>query len=168
MDDALILLDSFEHIENIKQTFNNSSILQFTSEIENLSQINFLDTTIQRKNGQYENSIYYKKPSASHDCICPEQYKTGVIKILIYRAFHIELTWQIFHNPIENIKQALTNNNFPISLIDKTISKFLNNLTFEGIRSESQKKVLSNLWVIYGPYNYLRKLIIISLNCLLM
>ena len=146
VDDTLLLVDSFEHMENIKQTFNNSSVLKFTSEIEKSSQINFLDTTIQRRNGQYELSVY-KKQSASDDyinfqSICPEQYKTGVIKTLIYRAYHIASSWQIFHNELENIKQALTNNNFPISLIDKIISKFLLNKLQDPKGDHKQKIVL--------------------------
>ena len=36
-------------------------------------------------------------------------------------------TWESFHIEIERLKQVLTNNNFPMAIIDEQINKFLRN-----------------------------------------
>ena len=76
-------------------------------------------------------SSVYVKETNNGDClnyhsICPERYKTGVIKTLLFRAFHVSSNWDNFHIEVERIKQLLTNNNFPITIIDKTLKQFLN------------------------------------------
>ena len=72
----------------------------------------------------------YTKPTSSGDCInfdsiCPDRYKTAVIKALLHRSYHICNTWESFHSEIDRIKQLLTNSKFPMKLIEDTIKKFL-------------------------------------------
>ena len=56
-------------------------------------------------------------------------YKKGLIKTLIDRTFRINKTWSGFHYDILtvmkelNLKSVLQKNEFPLKLIDKSISK---------------------------------------------
>ena len=131
VDDTLLLVDNIEQLHTIKNAFNEKSVLEFTSEIQKNNSLNFLDTTISFENGKYVTKIF-SKPTATDDYInylgiCPDRYKTGVVKTLLHRAYHVSPTWSVFHQEITNIKQALMNNNFPISIIDKTINSFITN-----------------------------------------
>ena len=58
----------------------------------------------------------------NYESLCPEGYKLGAIKTLLHRGYYILKDWKIFHLEFELIKQLLTNN-FPIKLIDETMSK---------------------------------------------
>ena len=71
--------------------------------------------------------------------IAPERYKLGVIKTLLHRAYKICSSYESLHVEMEWIRQLLTNNNFPINVIDGEIGKFLDrkaspdtNTTAEG------------------------------------
>ena len=70
------------------------------------------------------------KDTNTGDCInyngiCPESYKIGIIKTFLHRGYHISSTPELFQLEVARIKQLLTNNNFPMKLIDKTVKKFI-------------------------------------------
>ena len=50
----------------------------------------------------------------------------GLNKSLLQRGYHISLDWELFHLEIERNQQVLTNNSFPLKLINSTIANFLN------------------------------------------
>ena len=133
VDDTLLLVKNYKQLDMMIASFKNNSVLNFTSEIEKDNQINFLDINIKKKNNKFSTSVF-KKPTSSDDYInfkgcCPEQYKIGVIKTLLHRAYHLSSDYFLLHNEINGIKQALINNHFPIQLIDRTIKNFLINLS---------------------------------------
>jgi hypothetical protein len=71
------------------------------------------------------------KNTSNGDCLnynsmCPDRYKLGVLKSLLYKSYAVSSTWVEFDNDVNRIKQLLTNNNFPMHLIDKTIKDFVN------------------------------------------
>ena len=145
VDDTLLLVNNQQQLNNIVNVFKNNSVLNFTSEIEKHQQINFLDITIKRDNGNIITSIF-KKPTASDDYInfngcCPQQYKIGVIKTLLHRAYHNSSNYQLFNNEIDNIKQALINNNFPIQTIDKAINNFISQKITNNIKSDNIRTI---------------------------
>ena len=130
VDDTLLLIDDYTQLNTIITLFKNNSVLNFTSELEKNNQINFLDITIKKENSRFITSVF-KKPTSSDDYInfkgcCPEQYKVGVIKTLLHRAHHLSSNYFLLDKEIDNIKQSLINNNFPIKLIDDTILMSLN------------------------------------------
>ena len=156
VDDKLLLVEKVNHLQIIKNAFNSKSVLDFTSEIQKSNTLHFLDITITAKASKYETKVY-SKPTATDDYInfkgiCPDRYKTGVIKTLLHRAFNISSTWPIFHQEINNIRQALTNNNFPINLIDKSINSFLQN-KFNPM-SSNQKEIIKLFYKNNMTNNY--------------
>ena len=52
-------------------------------------------------------------------------YQIGLIKILLFRAFHISSTWNVFHHEIEKIYKILLKNSFPGPLIDRVTCNFI-------------------------------------------
>ena len=57
--------------------------------------------------------------------LSPDQYKTNLISVLVYRAFHICSSYQNFHEEIVRIKEILCKNCFPRALTDRIIKSFL-------------------------------------------
>ena len=56
----------------------------------------------------------------------PSNYKTNLITVLVYRAFHICSTYISFHKQLLFIKEVLHDNCYPKYLIDRFIKRFLN------------------------------------------
>jgi hypothetical protein len=49
----------------------------------------------------------------------------GVIKAFLHRGYNVSTTWLEFSQEIDRVKQLLTNNNYPMNLIDTTVNSFL-------------------------------------------
>jgi len=132
VDDCFLFVDKFETLTNIRTMFEQHSVLHFTYEIESSRRLSFLDVIINRCRDNFETSVHIKKTS-SGDCInyksiCPDRYKIGIIKTLLNRGFRISSNWSLFHEEINRIKQLLTNNNFPMKIIDETVQKFMDKI----------------------------------------
>lgn len=61
----------------------------------------------------------------NYNSVAPDQYKSGVIKTFLHRAYKICNNWFTLHQEIERIRRLLTNNNFPMQIIDNAIHKFI-------------------------------------------
>ena len=75
----------------------------------------------------------YRKPTYS---FTSTNYKKGLIKTPINRTFRINSTWPGFYYDILNLKSVLQKNEFPLKLIDKSISKYLSNNVFKQKENE--------------------------------
>ena len=129
VDDIFVATQDLQSLEILKCEFEKYSVLQFTYEKEKSGKLAFLDCLVTRMNEKFHTQVYVKDTN-NGDCInykslCPERYKVGVIKTLLHRGYHISNDWETFHIEIVRIKQLLTNNNFPMKLIDETINKFI-------------------------------------------
>jgi hypothetical protein len=132
VDDIFLVINNVSVLQELKEKFENISILKFTYELEEKKTISFLDVKVQRNSNHSLITSVYRKSTDTGECInfnsiAPERYKTGVIKTLLHRAYKICSDWKIIHCEIERIKQLLTNNNFPMKLIEKEIETFMNN-----------------------------------------
>ena len=130
VDDIFLVLNDLKDLRPILCNFEANSVLKFTFETEKSEKLAFLDCLVQKFEDNFKTSVYVKDTN-SGDCInyysiCPERYKVGVIKTLLHRAFHVSSDRYIFFHEVQRIKQLLTNNNFPIQVIEKTIENFLN------------------------------------------
>lgn len=130
VDDIYIVIDSLEDLEEIRLLFENNTVLKFTFETEENKKIKFLDCNITRINDDIETSVYIKETFdgnyLNYNSICPLRYKSGIIKTLLHRAKLICSTWQSFDIEVQRLKQVLTNNGYPLSMIDKEIKNFIN------------------------------------------
>ena len=145
VDDCFLLVSDNLLLSNIKNKFESESVLQFTFEKEKHQQLPFLDTLVKRCNNQFVSSVYIKETNhgdcLNYNSICPDRYKTGVIKTLLHRAFSVCSNWNLLHDEIDRVKQLLTNNNYPMKIIDKTVKEFLDNKIQQHDPSPIKNKV---------------------------
>ena len=143
VDDICVLVNKFHDLVELKLLFEQNSCLKFTFETEINKKIPFLDVLITRNNNNFSTSVYTKPTNSgdllNYNSLCPDRYKTGLIKSLLFRSFKICSSWQSFHDEVNRIKQLLTNNEFPMSIIDKEIASFLNKqqVSFLALQSET-------------------------------
>ena len=132
VDDICIGVAKFDQILKLKNLFESHSVLKFTFETEICKKLPFLDVLLNRRSNQICTSVY-TKPTNPGECLnydssCPERYKVSVVNSLLYRSYKLCSSWDSFHCEVLRVKQLLTNNNFPMSVIDKSINKFLNKI----------------------------------------
>ena len=129
MDDIILVLDNISQLFNLKKAFTDNSVLNFTHEIEYSKKISFLDTLVTRTTKNLKTTVYRKATNTgeclNYSSICPQRYKTAVIKNFLHRAYVICSNWDNLTAEIGRIKQLLINNNFPNSIVDATISSFI-------------------------------------------
>ena len=115
---------------NLKIAMQSSSVLHFTHEIGVQKSLAFLDVCVSRtRDGTLTTSVHIKS-TYNGECmnylsLAPEQYKSGVIKTFLHRAYKISHDWIAFNAEINRIKQVLVNNNYPQNLVENQVNKFL-------------------------------------------
>lgn len=129
VDDIFLVIKNTSTLEEIKHKFEEFSVLKFTYELESKKSLNFLDVKVIRTNSGLETTVFIKSTNTG-ECInfssvAPERYKVGVIKSFLHRAYNTCSNWDNLHVEIKRIKQVLTNNNFPMKIIEQEIKKFL-------------------------------------------
>ena len=146
VDDICLIVDKFHCLKQLSELFERHSVLKFTHEIEINKKIAFLDVLIDRNDSNYNTSVFVKPTNSgeclSYDSLCPDRYKSGLIKCLLFRAFKICSSWLSFHAEVERIKQLLTNNNFPMKYIDKNIELFLNKYVLSQNKETASKNII--------------------------
>ena len=105
------------------------SVLNCTHEVEKDNRLAFLDCLSTKLDNRIITSVYVKETSGS-DClnyksVCPQRYKTGLIKTLLHRGWTVSHNWETFQIEVRRIKQLLTDNDFPMKVIDAEVDKFI-------------------------------------------
>ena len=145
VDDIFVLVKSEEELINLKHTFQEHSVLNFTYEIGVASKLPFLDILVHNNGTKFETSVYHK-PTDQGKCLnynseCPDKYKLSVINNYLNRAYRISDTWQKFHQEIAHIRQTLVNNNYPNTVFDNQLRNFLE-------KKQSKEEPLKNKQLI--------------------
>ena len=129
VDDICLIVNRFSDVEILKRSFERNSVLKFTFETEIKKKMPFLDIMISRNQNSLSTSIFTKSTN-SGDCInfescCPDRYKLGLIKSILHRAYAICSNWNEISREIDRLKQLFTNNNYPLSVVESVIHKFI-------------------------------------------
>ena len=134
----------------IKDKFESESVLTFTHEFEKDDQLAFLDCLVTRLGDCFGTSVHVKETSdgtcLNYNSTCPERYKIGVVTSYLHRAHQISSTREVFAREVSRIKQLLTNNNFPMSVIDATVSKFMSAIQNPTASAEQQAEDVITLY----------------------
>ena len=143
IDDIFIVIDNFKKIENLTSYFEEHSKLPFTYEIESCKELSFLHTIIRRNKEQLRSAVYHK-PTNIGEClnyssVCPNKYKTGVIKNFLHRAYNICSDYTSLTTEIARIKQLLINNNFPNYLVDQVTKEFINKKQDNKLQAQNKR-----------------------------
>ena len=131
VDDIFIDIENEEKLLELKQIFENKSVLKFTYELHTQNKLPFLDVLVTSTQNGFKTDIY-RKPTNQGMCLngkseCPEKYKLSVISNYLSRAYKVTQTWEDFISETLHIKQLLINNNYTNSLVDEQINKFMSN-----------------------------------------
>ena len=101
VDDIFIQIQSVDHLEQLKQKFQDNSVLKFTFETSISYKLTFLDTMIDISNNTFKTTVYHKPTDQGH-CLnalseCSHKYKDSVISNYLNRAYKISQNWPDLH-----------------------------------------------------------------------
>ena len=131
VDDIFAVFES-ELDAEIFHTYLNTKHknIKFTYEKQIENKLSFLDILISN-NENLQTSVYHKKRYTvlllNYFSFVPDSYKYGLIKTLIDRMYRINSTWTSFDIDLKNLKQVLLKNQYPLTMIDNVIKKYLQN-----------------------------------------
>ena len=145
VDDIFIQIQSVDHLEQLRQKFQDNSVLKFTFEIGISNKLPFLDVMIDSSNNNFQTTVYHKPTDQGH-CLnalseCSHKYKDSVISNYLNRAYRISQNWSDFHNEVQHIKQILINNNYSNSIVDSKIQSFLNKIHTEDTKDSVKSQI---------------------------
>jgi hypothetical protein len=152
VDDTLWLLPANADV-NILMNFMNSRHphMRFTYESESNESINFIGLTIKHKPSVinlhgFETSVYRKPTSTSlftnFNSFTPFAYRLSVFKCLLYRAFHLCSSWNLFHEEVDRIKSLLLRNSYPSWILDRIIKFSVSNFVQPNVKYGPHKERL--------------------------
>ena len=165
VDDIFCIFENEIHsnmfLDFINQQHQN---LQFTVEPHQNNTLPFLDLEISMNNQEFETKIYRKVTFTglllNFNAICPIQWKKGLITGLLHRAFTACSTWHSLHDEINNIKNLLQQNSYPLKFVDNLVRKFFNS-KFENrpikVSDEIERKYSIQIPYIGNPSLILKK-----------
>jgi len=135
VDDTLWFLPADADIP-LLMTFMNSRHpnMRFTYETENNNSINFIGVTITHTSSNnlhgYQTSVYRKSTCTglftNYNSFTPLIYRLSVFKCLVYRAYHLCSSWNLFHEEISNLRTMLLRNAYPSWVLDRIVKCSLN------------------------------------------
>lgn len=129
VDDTFVLFKSTDHVSKFQEYMNSQHAnIKFTSEIERNGKLPFLDVLVEQKGQAFCTSIFRKNTFtglySKFDSFLPLQYKVGLIRTLLVRAFRICSNYECVHDEFTIVKNLLEKNGFPLSILDRVIKKF--------------------------------------------
>ena len=125
VDDILVDVEGYEHLNLLKSQLESVSGLHFTTELSLDDKICFLDVSLDCSDGTFKTTVF-RKPTDKGRCMngssnCPERYKESVVRAYVNIALTHCSSWTLLHLELKRIKQLLANNKYPITLVDKCI-----------------------------------------------
>ena len=152
VDDIFAVFDNIEEAKRFFDYLNTQHVsIKFTMETEISNCLSFLDISV--CNRERRSTSVYRKPTftgllTNFFSFTGYSYKVGLIRNLLYRAFHISSDWTIFHAEIEKIYKILLKNSYPRYLIDRVVKSFIskcviknNDVTTKDGNKESERTV---------------------------
>ena len=143
LDDTILCVQK-KFIDLVLNIFNSQDKnLQFTFEVEQNNQNNFLDLSLIIKENQII-SNWFQKPTSSNRTINYfsnhpiYQKKKNIVYNLVDRA--ISLSHKTFHNVnLKIVKEILLNNDYPNSFTDRNIKIRMNKIKYSSPNSLNKK-----------------------------
>ena len=120
MDDCFIIKNSVNTLLQIKEHFQQYSVLNLTHRPNSVVVVNSIHLHIKNATSTGINL------NATSEC--SGRYKEGNERALIHRIYKISSTWHIFYQSIQTLRQSLTNNGNTNLLLDSMNKEYINNL----------------------------------------
>ena len=131
VDDTFLTFHNQAEMDLFFEFMNNlHKNIKFTKEIESNNSLAFLDILITRQPDGTLSTTVYRKPTFTGlylrwDSFVPKQYKKGLVKCLINRAWHICSCLDSFYQEASYIKSILTSNGYPQNFTQNLINRFI-------------------------------------------
>ena len=146
VDVIFVLFSSLDHVEKFKKySSSKHTNVNLPLEKENDGGLCFLDINIFREKGKFVTNVHWKKTLScaysNFNSFIPENYKTRLIKSLLFRCSSLCLDFKKFHHEINILKSIFYKDNYQIHFVSKCIKEFLDRvLTPETVVSTFSKK----------------------------
>ena len=145
VDDIFAIFEIEKDSDNFLQYLNTRHTnIKFTTEKQNNNRLSFLDVQIDTNNNKLCTSVFRKSTFTGlltrFDSFTDYFYKTGLVRCLIDRAYKINNCWKKLDLDIDNIKQILNSNSFPLHVTDKIIKQQLEKLYSKTSCTDKQKE----------------------------
>ena len=138
VDDCFTIFRHQSHVKPFLDYLNSRhNSITFTYEDEQNGKLPFLDINIERD--VIFRTRLYRKPTFTglfthFSSYSPTLYKSGLVKILLYRAYRICDCFKYLDDEIKKITNILLANGFPKQFLDKCVASFLNTLYIQKPR----------------------------------
>ena len=127
VDEFFLLINPEDQLLLLVETFKETSVLNFISEIEQNRQLNFLDVSINNQKPSLSTYVFTKPTNSGiyldSKSERPERCKVSTVKALIHRTNKI-CTLENLERSINNLKQCFINNGYSNSLFDKIFNNY--------------------------------------------
>ena len=143
VDDTFCLFnnetDALEFFHFINDKHPN---ITFTMETEVNQKLPFLDVLLDNSNPPSLVTSVFRKSTytgllTNFLSFSRFPYKLGLIRTLVDRTFKINNTWTGFHNNIKELANILGKNQFPSSLVNRTVKQYLNKFFASSLHSSA-------------------------------
>lgn len=121
--------------------------IKFSMENSVNNSLAFLDTRVSWNGSDFTHEVY-RKPTFTGRLLdfhaaCPVRWKVGLIKNLIFRAYRLSSSWNIFHDEVSKLHTLLCFNSYPKWWLEKHVRNFLNrNFSHSSIISTEDRDPL--------------------------
>ena len=127
VDDIYVDIEDADDLQNLQRRLEGESGLKFALEQSVNNRIFFLDVSVDASGPQTETTVY-RKPTDAGKCLhgrsaCSQRYRESVTRAYVHRALKYCSSWEAVNQEVKRVKQMLTNNGYPISMIDDITRK---------------------------------------------
>nr|XP_045592898.1 uncharacterized protein LOC123754492 [Procambarus clarkii] len=127
VDDIFVQVPDTERLLQLKEAFEQNSVLNFTYEMESGGKLPFLDVAVMERNGSFHHAVYTKETNIgmclNADSDCPERYKRSVVNAYVDRALTHSSGWKQVDEELCRIRQILVNNGFSNGYVEDIIKR---------------------------------------------
>ena len=142
MDDIITICKKDEIDRKLTEINKLHSNLKFTMESENNGCLPFLDMLLHNDN-KLLSSSWYRKPTdtgltLNFHSLAPMKYKRSVVIGFVHRIYRSCSNWENIHLGLEEAKQILINNQYPLPFIEENIKTTLHKILLKDDVSEPE------------------------------
>ena len=161
VDDIFVVFPKdVDHTPFFDELNNQHQNLRFTVEVGG-NHLAFLDTQISINNSDFETWVYRKPTNTNvilnYSAICPIQWKIGLLKCLLNRAWVLCSNYHRLHEDIEKLKSKFKSNGYPVAFFNRIVKQFLDQKFLPKLSRTSSNSLIPDGFSDVTPKRYVLK-----------
>ena len=141
--------------KNLDNCFLILLVCQFTKEVEQDQSLPFLDIKINRNQDGTLSTSVFRKPTYSGLYLnwrsyVSKQYKLGLVRCLLHRAWSICSSSELFESEVSFIRSILRANGYPLNFLNSCIIKF-KKMKYNEFKKMKYNDIVPDSGVQFGP-----------------